>query len=53
MVKRYNTRKARADEKAAEYLTERGTIGVLESINPEFEAIDITGPFEWGAWFDE
>ena len=53
MVKRYNTRKARADEKDADYLTPNGTVGRLESINPGFPTLDITGPCKWDAWFDE
>ncbi|WP_267907076.1 S24 family peptidase [Roseibacillus ishigakijimensis] len=52
-VKRYNTRKAREDEQDAEYLTPTGSVGVLESINPEFEPIDITCPVEWVAWLEE
>ena len=53
MVKRYNTRKARPEEKDAEYLTDRGTVGILESINPDFPPIDITSPCDWSAWFNE
>lgn len=53
MVKRYGTRKPRKDESGAEYLTTSGSVGVLKSENPEFPDIDITGPFEWAAWYDE
>ena len=52
MVKIYNTRKARQDEKDAEYLNTNGNVGILESVNPDFAPVDITGPFEWNAWFD-
>lgn len=53
MLKRYQTRKARPDEKDAEYLTNTGRVGVLESLNPDFPDIDITGPFDWEGWYDE
>lgn len=53
MVKKYNTRRPKDSEKDAEYLTGSGTVGVLESLNPGFKPIDITGPFEWDAWYDE
>ena len=53
MVKVYNTRPAREDERDAEYLTASGSAGVLESLNPEFPPIDITQPLEWLAWYDE
>lgn len=53
MVKRYDTRKAKPDEKGADYLTSHGTVGVLKSENPEFKDIDITGPCEWAAWLSE
>lgn len=53
MVKRYDTRKAKPDEKGADYLTGHGTVGVLKSENPEFKDIDITGPCEWAAWLKE
>lgn len=53
MVKRYDTRRPRKDEKDAEYLTGSGMVGILKSENPAFDDIDITGPFEWAAWFDE
>lgn len=53
MVKRYNTRQARPDEKDADYLTPTGTVGVLESENPDYKPIDITGPIDWFAWFQE
>lgn len=53
LIKRYNTRKPKPDEAEADYLTNTGKVGVLESLNPKFPRIDITGPFEWQGWFDE
>ena len=53
MVKKYNTRKALPEEEGADFLTSHGTVGQLNSINPEFAPVDITGPCEWDAWFDE
>ena len=52
MVKRYDTRKAKPEEDGADYLTSHGTVGQLKSENPAYDDIDITGPFEWAAWFD-
>ena len=52
MVKRYDTRKAKPEEKGAEYLTSHGTVGILKSENPEFDDIDIAGDCEWAAWFE-
>ncbi|MGC6459124.1 MAG: S24 family peptidase [Akkermansiaceae bacterium] len=49
MVKRYDTRKPRANEKEAEYLTGTKMVGILKSENPTYADIDITGPFEWAA----
>lgn len=53
LIKRYNTRKPKPGEDASEYLTGTGMVGVLESLNPEFPDIDITGPFDWVGWYDE
>lgn len=53
MVKRYDTREPREDEQGAEYLTNSGSVGILKSENPDFADIDITGPFEWSAWYEE
>lgn len=53
MVKRYDNRKPKPEEKDAEYLTATKRVGILKSENPAFQDIDITGPFEWAAWFDE
>lgn len=53
MVKRYDNRKPRPEEKDAEYLTATKRVGILKSENPAFQDIDITGPFEWAAWFDQ
>lgn len=52
LVKRYNTRPARPDEKGAEYLTKAGKVGLLESDNPSFKTIEIKGGCEWVAWHE-
>jgi transcriptional regulator with XRE-family HTH domain len=53
LIKRYNTRDPKPEEEGAEYLTNTGRVGVLESLNQSFPDIDITGPFEWEGWYDE
>lgn len=53
LIKRYKTRQPNPGEENAEYLTNSGTVGVLESLNPEFPDIDITGPFDWEGWYDQ
>lgn len=50
-VKRYNTRKATAEEQGEEWV-EDGRVKVLESINPDFPEIIIKQPLEWVAWLD-
>lgn len=51
MVKEYGTRRPRADEKEAEYLTNSRTLGVLKSHNKNYPPVDINAPFEWAAWY--
>lgn len=53
MIKRYNTRKAKPHEQGADYLNSSGSVGILESLNPDFKPIDITNYLEWVAWYDE
>ena len=50
-VKRYNTRRAHAEEIGQDW-TEDGKVKVLESLNPEFPEIIIKQPVEWVAWLD-
>lgn len=50
-VKRYNTRRAHAEEIGQDW-AEDGKVKVLESLNPEFPEIIIKQPVEWVAWLD-
>lgn len=53
-LKRYNTRPARPDEAGADYLTPRGTVGILESVNPAYPATDIVDTdVDWIAWLEK
>lgn len=51
MVKRYETRKPRKDEKDAEYLNDFGMVPFLASENPAFDEIIIDGNFHWIGWY--
>lgn len=51
-VKRYNTRKATAEEMGEEWV-ENGKVKILESVNPEYPEIVIKDQVEWIAWLDE
>jgi uncharacterized protein (DUF1778 family) len=50
-VKRYNTRRARAEEIGQDWVKD-GKVKVLESLNHAFPEIIIKQPVEWVAWLD-
>lgn len=54
LFKRFNTRPARPDEKDADYLTPTGSVGLLESVNPDSPTIEVTNQeCEWLAWLEK